>query len=108
MRDDIDMYSFHGDVPQGVSEISVFSDTITIDGSAGASGPSASSKLLDLNWNQVLLYPAESASDDVQVTASIRLPDGWKHATSLPPTRPGGDNIAFQPVSLTVLVDSPL
>jgi len=40
-RDDIDMYAFHVDVPPGVSEITVFSDTITIDGSAGASGPSA-------------------------------------------------------------------
>lgn len=107
-RDDIDMYAFHVDVPPGVSEITVFSDTITIDGSAGASGPSASSTLLDLNWNQVVLYPAAAASDDVQVTASVRLPPNWKYSTSLPPTRPGGDTIVFQPVSLTTLVDSPL
>ena len=107
-RDDEDMYAFHVDVPPGVSEITVFSDTITIDGSAGASGPSASSTLLDLNWNQVVLYPAGAASDDVQVTASVRLPPDWKYYTSLPPTRPGGDTIVFQPVSLTTLVDSPL
>ena len=107
-RDDVDMYAFHVEVPAGVSELTVFADTITIDGSAGASGASASSTLLDLNWNQVVLYPAGVASDDVQVTASIRLPSGWKFATALPPARPGGQDIAFQPVSLTTLVDSPL
>ena len=107
-RDDVDMYAFHVEVPTGVSELTVFADTITIDGSAGATGASASSTLLDLNWNQVVLYPAGAASDDVQVTASIRLPSGWKFATALPPARPGGQDIAFQPVSLTTLVDSPL
>ena len=107
-RDDVDMYAFHLNVPPGVAEITVFSDTITTDGSAGATGPSASSKLLDLNWNQVVLYPAGTTSDEVKVTASVRLPEGWKYATSLPPARPGAGVVSFQPVSLTTLVDSPL
>src|SRR5690349_10251786 len=70
-RDDVDMYAFHIDVPSGVSQVTIWSDTITTDGSAGASGASASSKLLDLNWNQVLIYPAGMASDDVQFKPTV-------------------------------------
>ena len=107
-RDDVDMYAFHIDVPADVSEVTIWADTITIDGSAGASGASASSKLLDLNWNQVLIYPAESASDDVRVKPSIKLPPNWKFATALAQAQQQSDQVAFQEVSLTTLVDSPL
>lgn len=107
-RDDVDMYAFHIDVPADVSEVTIWADTITIDGSAGASGASASSKLLDLNWNQVLIYQAESASDDVRVKPSIKLPPNWKFATALAQAQQQSDQVAFQEVSLTTLVDSPL
>jgi predicted metalloprotease with PDZ domain len=112
-RDSIDMYAFHVDIPAGASELQVSLDTITNDGSAGATGPSATSNLLDLNWNQVLLYPQGVSSDDVQFVPSIQLPAGWKFGTSL--TLQSGidghdnpDKKSFQPVSLTTLVDSPV
>jgi hypothetical protein len=47
-RDPVDMYAFHVVVPAGASELQVSLDTITTDGSAGASGPSATSNVLDL------------------------------------------------------------
>src|SRR5580704_13427756 len=40
-RDPVDMYAFHVDVPTGANELQVSFDTITNDGSAGASGPAA-------------------------------------------------------------------
>jgi predicted metalloprotease with PDZ domain len=107
-RDDVDMYAFHIDVPSGVSQVTIWSDTITTDGSAGASGASASSKLLDLNWNQVLIYPAGMASDDVQFKPTVRLPPGWKFGTALAQAQQQNNQVAFQEVSLTTLVDSPL
>ena len=55
-RDGLDMYAFHFDVPTGAKEVQVNLDTLTTD-SAGAGGSAASSNLLDLNWNQVVLYP---------------------------------------------------
>jgi predicted metalloprotease with PDZ domain len=112
-RDPIDMYAFHVDVPAGVNELQVSFDTITNDGSAGASGPSATTKVLDLNWNQVVLYPQGASSDEVQVAASVLMPaPGWKFGTALPwlGTHPSGGYVvsSFMPVSLTMLVDSPL
>ena len=56
-RDSIDMYSFHLQVPVGAKELQVSFDTITSGDSAGATGAAASTNVLDLNWNQVVLYP---------------------------------------------------
>jgi predicted metalloprotease with PDZ domain len=111
-RDPVDMYAFHVDVPAGAKELHVWLDTITNDGSAGASGRAATTNVLDLNWNQVVLYPQGASSDDVEVDASVIPPQGWKFGTALPVatvTKSGTNEIVgFKPVSLTTLVDSPL
>jgi predicted metalloprotease with PDZ domain len=107
-RDDVDMYQFHVVVPEGADTLDVSLDAITTEDSAGASGPAASSNLLDLNWNAVLLYPKDSRSDDVTFAPSITLPAGWKFGTALTAKNITGDNVEFAPVSLTTLVDSPV
>jgi predicted metalloprotease with PDZ domain len=103
-RDLVDMWAFHIQVPAGVREIEASYDTLTYNGRSSAS----SSKVLGLNWNQVVLYPQGASSDAVQVTASVALPPGWKYGSALTPVSPSGDSLEFQPVSLTRLVDSPL
>ncbi len=103
-RDLVDMYAFHIQVPADAREIEASYDTVTYNGKASA----ASSKVLDLLWNQVVLYPEGAATDDVQMNASIRLPDGWKFGTALTPAQQSGNTVDFQQVSLTRLVDSPL
>jgi predicted metalloprotease with PDZ domain len=112
-RDPVDMYAFHVDVPAGATELQVSLDTITNDGSAGATGPAATTNVLDLNWNQVLLYPQGASSDEVQVTASVNMPSyEWSFGTALPlgiVITSGRTVVAnFKPISLTTLVDSPL
>jgi predicted metalloprotease with PDZ domain len=107
-RDPVDMYAFHVDVPSGVSELEVSLDDITSSGSAGASGGAASANVLDLNWNQVVLYPQGESSDDVQFTPSVHLPEGWKFGTALSVATASGSDVDFRAVSLTTLVDSPL
>ena len=110
-RDAVDMYAFHVEVPAGANELQISLDTITNDGSAGASGPAATTNVLDLNWNQVLLYPQGASSDEVEVTPSIQLPLRWMFGSAL--TLEGRELKyhelnKFKPVSLTTLVDSPL
>jgi predicted metalloprotease with PDZ domain len=87
-----------------VNELQATYDTITYNGKSSL----ASSKVLDLVWNQVVLYPQGAASNDVRVTASVRLPEGWKFGTALTPAQQSGSSVEFQTVSLTTLVDSPL
>jgi predicted metalloprotease with PDZ domain len=111
-RDSVDMYAFHLDVPAGANELRVWLDTITNDGSAGGGGPAATTNVLDLNWNQVVLYPQGATSDEVEIRPSVSLPAGWKFGTALSVaivTKSGTNEIVgFKPVSLTTLIDSPL
>ena len=73
-----------------------------------SAGSSATDKLLILSWNQVVLYPKGWKSDDITYSASLRIPEGWKYATSLPVSNANGSDLHFSPVSLTMLVDSPV
>jgi predicted metalloprotease with PDZ domain len=107
-RDDIDMYAFHVIVPAGVSELQVSLDAITQGLNAAGTGSQASSNVLGLNWNEVVLYPQGAKSDDVQFAPSVELPSGWKFGTALEVANQSGDSVEFHPVSLTTLVDSPM
>ena len=107
-RDDVDMYQFHITIPSGIQTLDVDLDAVTSLDSAGGGGPAASSNILDLNWNAVVLYPKGVRSDDVTFAPSITLPAGWKSGTALPVQTVKGDNVDFAPVSLTTLIDSPV
>jgi predicted metalloprotease with PDZ domain len=103
-RDLEDMYAFHLQVPAGVKEVQVAFDTITYYEKRSLS----STKVLDLVWNQEVIYPQGAGIDDVQITASVRLPDGWKFGTALDVARQSGNTVDFAPVTVNRLVDSPL
>jgi predicted metalloprotease with PDZ domain len=108
-RDSVELFAFHFTVPPGADSISVKLDFVSTPDAGGfTSAASATSELAMLSWNQLLLYPQGKASDDVQVTAEIRLPADWKFGTALPVARVSGSNVEFKPVSLTTLVDSPV
>ena len=88
-RDLEDMYAFHLQIPAGVTELQASYDTITYNGKSSLS----SSKVLDLLWNQVVLYPKGATTDSVQVAASVRLPEVWKFGTALTPTQQNGNSV---------------
>jgi predicted metalloprotease with PDZ domain len=39
--------------------------------------------IADLEWNQVLFYPAGYASRAITVRPGVKLPQGWQFATAL-------------------------
>lgn len=109
-RDLLDGWTFHVEVPGGASSVEASLDFISPVGAGGiyTGGPSATEKMTVVNWNTMLLYPAGTATDDLIFEASLRLPPGWKFGTSLQAASQSGDDIKFAPVSLTMLVDSPV
>jgi predicted metalloprotease with PDZ domain len=109
-RDLLDGWTLHVEVPSGVSSIDASLDFISPAGAEGlyTGGANATDKMTVISWNTVLLYPAGYASDALTYTASVRLPAGWKFGTSLQVTSQSGDQVQFAPVSLTMLVDSPV
>jgi predicted metalloprotease with PDZ domain len=109
-RDLLDGFTLHVDVPAGVTEIAAqldFLSPATFEGGFSA-GSSATDKLAIISWNQVLLYPKGFKSDDINYSASLKLPHGWKFGTPLPVASQSGNEIKFATVSLTTLVDSPV
>ena len=109
-RDLLDGFTLHVDVPADVNEIDAeldFLSPATFEGGFSA-GSSATDKMAVISWNQVLLYPKGWKSDDINYTASLKLPEGWKFGTPLPITSQSSNEIQFSTVSLTTLVDSPV
>src|SRR6267378_1099224 len=109
-RDLLDGFTIHVEVPAGENEVSAeldFLSPATFEGGFSA-GSSATDKMAVISWNQVLLYPKGWKSDEINYTASLKLPTGWKFGTSLPVTGQSGNEIKFATVSLTTLVDSPV
>jgi predicted metalloprotease with PDZ domain len=108
-RDSVNMYAFHLDVPAGVASLEVAFDFISPPESEGfSSGSSATSELAVLSWNQLLLYPQGAQADDLQFQATLKVPNSWRYGTALPIARESGNEIEFQPASLTTMVDSPV
>jgi predicted metalloprotease with PDZ domain len=101
-RDLLDVFTFHLEVPQGVSHLDVNFDYIEPD------GVSATDKLLVLEWNEVVLYPADVLAQKLTYEAKLVMPEGWKLGTALPVEREIGNQVSFKPTSLDLLVDSPV
>jgi predicted metalloprotease with PDZ domain len=108
-RDLKEMWAIHLDVPQGASSLDVSFDFLSPD-SGGEFGQSVSATpdIADLEWNQVLLYPAGAASKDITFQPSVQLPSDWKFATALETASSSGGITHFKAVTLENLVDSPL
>jgi predicted metalloprotease with PDZ domain len=108
-RDDVDMYAFHLDVPDGAAALDIAFDFISPPDAPGfSSASSATSRLAVISWNQLVLYPQGAQPDDLQYQATLRLPESWQPGTALPIHPTTGSEFEFDPVSLTTLIDSPV
>ncbi|HEX4230160.1 MAG TPA: hypothetical protein VHZ07_15910 [Bryobacteraceae bacterium] len=107
VRDRVNVYAFHIDVPSGVKTLSVnFEYMAPVKRDEGRI--SESSKIIDLQWNDVVLYPAGYFSRRIDFSPGIKLPDGWKFASALEVQSEEGSLIHFKDIPLNMLVDSPL
>ena len=104
------MYRFHIPVAAGtqVLEAEFTLVGVFVAGNDFAPGNTSTPVEGDVNWDQVVLYPADTNADDVTIAASVKLPEHWSYATAMPHPTSQGAAIHFDPVSLTTLVDSPL
>ena len=106
VRDPVDVYAFHIDVPAGVSVIDLdFQFVSPTDVKQGR--VVITPDMLNLQWDQVALYPAGYFTRQIPFDASVRLPDGWKFASALTPTTTGATT-SFATVPFETLVDSPM
>jgi len=102
--------NFHAlsvDVPAGVSRLDLqFQQVLP----AEAAGYDAyiGRKIIDVQWQGAVLYPAGHYASRIEVDASLRLPAGWQHGSALRPAASARDELRFERVSLETLLDSPV
>lgn len=109
-RRDLDnMYTFHLVLPAETKTLEAHLDLVLPAPPTGfSSGASATEQLDVVSWNQIVLYEAGKKSDNVQFTASLKLPQDWHYGTALPVESESNGQVNFKTVSLTELVDSPV
>jgi predicted metalloprotease with PDZ domain len=106
-RDPRDVFSFTVDVPDGVRSVEArfqfLSPTRTSEGRVVMTPA-----LLNLQWEQVSLYPAGTAVRAIRVQPSVILPQGWTAATALDGAQVQGNRIRYDATDYETLVDSPI
>ena len=100
-RDLLDLFTFHIDVPAGADHVDVAFDYIEpSSGGFATSATSATDKLLVIEWNQNVLYPAGMNASQIMYKPELIVPDGWKFGTSQHVEKQSGNKISFSPLSL--------
>ncbi|HEX8419812.1 MAG TPA: peptidase M61, partial [Sphingomonas sp.] len=106
-RHPVTVNAFALDVPEGVTEIeAAFQFLSPTQPSQGR--VIVTSEMLALQWNTVVLYPSGHFVRQIDVEASLTLPEGWQLACALDQESREGDTIRFKRAALDVLVDSPV
>jgi predicted metalloprotease with PDZ domain len=100
-RDDVQLAEFHVTVPKGVSSVHVHLDAIV----AGR----VTSKMSVLEWEKLMMYPANVPVKDILIQPSVTVPSGWGTGTALKPIGPvqtpavtGVDEMAHAPATGSV------
>jgi len=84
-RDDVDLYQFHVTVPAGVTTLHAHLDCIVTT--------RLSQKMAVLEWEKLLLYPANTPVRDIPIQPSVTVPGGWGIGTALVPVGAAGGSI---------------
>ena len=106
-RDQIDMYAFHIDVPQGVTRVNVDFTVLINHPNNFVDGQLATRNIMVGNWNRYILYQRNIDNEKSYAKASLILPQDWDYASALPVASRSGNRIDFKTVTLETLVDSP-
>ena len=106
-RDNVDLYEFHVNVPQGVTTLHAHLDCIVT--------ARVSQKLAVLEWEKLLLYPANTPVREIPIQPSLKVPAGWGIGTALTPISSGsypvpaaGATTQFAVTNVEQLEDSPV
>ncbi len=107
VRDPVEVAAFTVQVPTGIKSLDIefqyLSPTVGDQGRVVVTP-----EMLNVQWNNMALYPAGYFARQVQVEASLKLPKGWGYGTALESAASVDGIVTFRPVSFETLVDSPV
>lgn len=107
VRDPLDPYAFHIEVPAGAQDIEVAFDFLS-QNSPSQWRVMMTPEMLNLQFEKLLLYPAGYTHDNISVQTTVRLPGGWNYGVALDTESFTDDQAVFAPISVEMLADSPL
>ncbi len=107
VRDTVDVYAFHIAAPAGATSVQVRFDYLSPP-EEKEGRVVTTPNMLDVQWNPEILYPAGYFTRDIPVHASVTLPTAWQYGTALETESAQGAQVTFKPVTVNVLLDSPL
>ena len=106
-RDDVDLYEFHVTIPKGVTTLHAHLDCIVTG--------RLSQKMAVLEWEKLLLYPANTPVREIPIQPSLKVPAGWGIGTALTPEGGGaypvpaaGSTTKYAVTNVEQLEDSPV
>lgn len=106
-RDAVNLYEFHLTVPAGVTSLHAHLDCIVTS--------RVSQKLAVLEWEKLLLYPANIPTREIPIVPSLKVPAGWGVGTALSPANANtypvpapGSTTEFAATNVEQLEDSPI
>lgn len=106
-RDDENLYEFHVTIPKGVATLHAHLDCIVT--------ARVSQKMAVLEWEKLLLYPANIPVKEIPIQPSLKVPAGWGVGTALQPEDAGsypvpaaGTTTKFAATTVEQLEDSPI
>ena len=106
-RDPVEVFAFHIETPTGASSVQAeFQFLAPVRGSEGRIN--VTQEMMNVQWEQVALYPAGHFTRAIKVRPSITLPAGWTGVAALDGAVINGNRIDFAETSFETLVDSPM
>lgn len=106
-RDPAELHAFHLTVPREVTRLEVAFDYLSPVGPPDGA-PTLTRDVMTLAWHPLILYPAGHGTAQIQVTPTLKLPNGFTPFTSLQTDSQANGLVRFRTVSAEELIDSPV
>ena len=106
VRDPREPFKFDVEIPAGVTHLDI--DMIYVSPAGAKARMSIDQNVTEVEWQDVLLYPAGMASSDLDFLVKLKLPADYQFASALELAGRHGAELEFKPTSLETLIDSPL
>ncbi|MEQ8311960.1 MAG: peptidase M61 [Sphingopyxis sp.] len=106
-RQPTDVYAFDVEVPAGAKSIEVAFDFLSPTRS-NEGRVVVTPAMMNLQWEQVSLYPAGYFTRQIPVQLDVTLPQGWTGAAALDGLKVSGNRYSYAATDYETLVDSPM
>jgi predicted metalloprotease with PDZ domain len=106
-RDPTQVYAFHLDIPEGAKTLEASYQFLSpVRDSEGRIV--VTPEMLNIQWEQVSLYPAGHFTRQIRIKPSIVLPEGWTGVAALDGAQVSGNRIDYAETDYETFIDSPL